>query len=188
MNLKDLGNFRIERTEDYSETEDKSYTEMIRVKGSKPELPYFKIPSHLYKYYETELALYLKDHKNYWRPLGKLLGEEIDITDEEIVLVFPVKMFSKVAEIVPFVRKRGQGNLKDDQKIKRLSRLKNTDNYPSKIEQKEPKYDLTELSRSIAPISTTHAHSALHDRLNEGDQNSGRDTAVPSACDGTDDP
>ncbi len=105
--LKQLGPYRIERTEDYDYAEDKSYAEMIRVRVSKPKPPIFMGPSHLYKYSESELALYIKDHKNLWRALGKLLREDIDIADEEIILIFQVSRFPEVAKIVPFVSKRG---------------------------------------------------------------------------------
>ena len=57
--LKDLGKYKIDRTEDYewakSTGEDLIYYEMIRVKGSKPSR-YFTVPSHLYKYGEHTLA------------------------------------------------------------------------------------------------------------------------------------
>ena len=105
--LKNLGPYRIERTEDYDQCPfDKSYCELIRVKGSRPG-PSFNVVSHVYKYSETELALYMKDKKNLWRDLGKLLNEDIDIADEEIVLRFPISKFPEVAKIVPFVKKRG---------------------------------------------------------------------------------
>ena len=104
--LKQLGTYRIERTDEYIPgCLDNSYAEMIRVKGSKSEPPFFMVPSHLYKYSETELALYLKNRKNLWRPLGKLLNQNVDISDEEIILRFPIGMFSEMAKIVPFVRK-----------------------------------------------------------------------------------
>ena len=105
--LKQLGPYRIERTGDYDYTEDKSYAEMIRVRGSKPKPPIFMVPSHLYKYSESELALYMKDRKNLWRALGKLLNVDVDVSDEEIILRFPVSKFRDVARIVPFMRKRG---------------------------------------------------------------------------------
>ena len=105
--LRDLGPYRVERTEDWNNGIDNSYAAMIRVKGSIPVPPYFMVPSHLYKYSDSELALYLKDHKNLWRKLGKLLNEEIEISDTEIVLRFPISLFQKVSGIVPFVKKRG---------------------------------------------------------------------------------
>ena len=150
MNLRDLGNFRIERTENYPEAEDKSYAEMIRVRGSGPDIPCFEMPSHLYKFSDSELALYLKDHKNYWRPLGKLLKENVSVSDEEIILRFPVKMFSKVAEIVPFVRKRGQFT---NRELARAvgSETQYKKNERHKIEQKEQKHVLTEPCQPITP-------------------------------------
>lgn len=105
LRLSGLGPYRIERSEDYDADPDRSWGEIIRVRGSKPKPPYFPSPSHVYKYSESELALYLKERKNLWRKLGKLLGERIEISDPEIVLIFPVTMFGEVATIVPFVRK-----------------------------------------------------------------------------------
>ncbi len=99
FSLQTLGSYKVERTEDYDE--------MIRVKGSKPEPPHFMAPSHLYKYSETELGFYLKERKNLWMPLGKLLNLKIDIHEAELMIHFPVSMFPKIAEIVPFVKKRG---------------------------------------------------------------------------------
>jgi len=107
--LRDLGSqYKVEKTEDWDccEGNEKSYGEMIRIRGSSPEPPYFMVPSHLYKYSETELALYMKDHKNYWRPLGKILNQNIDVHDAELVIHFSISKFSEVARVVPFVRKR----------------------------------------------------------------------------------
>jgi len=105
-----LGPYRVERSVEYiSGGSDNSYAEMIRVRGSKADPPFFMVPSHLYKYSETELALYLKDNKNYWRPLGKILNQRIDTHDAELMNHFPSYNFNEVAGIVPFVRKRGNG-------------------------------------------------------------------------------
>ena len=68
-------------------------------------MKYFTVPSHLYKYSESELGLYLRDHKRLWRPLGELMNVDIDIHDTELMLYFPKAMFPRVAEIVPFIRK-----------------------------------------------------------------------------------
>ncbi len=115
--LKDLGKYKIDKTEDYewakSTGEDLSYYEMIRIKGSKPE-KYFNVPSNLYKYSDNELALYLKDHKNYWRPLSELLNQKIDINDEEAVFKFSLDKFDDVSKIVKFVMKKGSGELSDN--------------------------------------------------------------------------
>ena len=115
--LSNLGKYKIDRTEDYgwakSTGEDLTYYEMIRVKGSKPSR-YFTVPSHLYKYGEHTLALYLKDHKNYWRQLSVLSGQEIDINDEEALFKFPVDKFGDVSKIVKFVMKKGSGKLSDN--------------------------------------------------------------------------
>jgi len=117
--LRDLGPYRVERTEDWNNGIDNSYAAMIRVKGSSPVPPYFLVPSHLYKYSDSELALYLKDHKNLWRALGGLLNVRIEISDTEIVLRFPISLFQKVSGIVPFVRKRGSGKLSSEAIAKR---------------------------------------------------------------------
>ena len=104
--LGSLGPYRIERTEEYIPgAADNSSAEMIRVRGSKPEPPHYMVPSHLYKYSEYDLGLYLHERKNLWRQLGKLLGIEIDISDPELMVHFPISMFTEVAKIVPFVKK-----------------------------------------------------------------------------------
>jgi len=105
--LGDLGPYRIGRSEEYVPGgSDNSYAEMIRVRGSKPVPPFFMVPSHLYKHSETELELYLKERKNIWRSLGKVLGEPVDIHEAELVLHFPISRFNEVARIVPFLRKK----------------------------------------------------------------------------------
>ena len=123
--LKSLGPYRIERTEEYIPgAQENSYAEMIRIRGSKPEPPVFMVPSHLYKYSESELGLYLKERKNRWRELGELLGVEIDIHDNELIVNFPISMFSKVSEIVPFVRKALRKNpLTEEEKRKMVLNL-----------------------------------------------------------------
>ncbi len=106
--LKTLGPYRIEKAEEYAPGgSESSYAEIIRVRGSSPDPPCFMVPSHLFKHSESELGLYLKERKNLWRALGKLLNVKIDISDGEIMLHFPVSLFPEVAGIVPFVRKRG---------------------------------------------------------------------------------
>ena len=106
-----MGKFKIERTIDYENARkdslDLSYYTLIRVRGSKP-VPCFEVPSHLYKYSEHELGLYLKDHKNYWGRLSKLLGIDVEISDEESVFIFPVKMFKDVSKIVRLVKSKAR--------------------------------------------------------------------------------
>ncbi|MCL4480778.1 MAG: hypothetical protein M1113_04765 [Candidatus Thermoplasmatota archaeon] len=109
FSLRELGSYRIERSEDYDTSEDKTYGEMIRVRGSKPKPPYFMVPSHIYKHSESELGPYLKDPKNTWRAISKVLDTDIDISDEEIVLHFPVSMSPKISSVIKFVKKRGSG-------------------------------------------------------------------------------
>ena len=123
--LKSLGPYRIERTEEYTPgAQENSYAEMIRIRGSKPEPPVFMVPSHLYKYSESELGLYLKERKNLWRQLGKLLGVEIDIHDQELMINFPISMFPKVDEIVPFMRKRSRKTPLSEKERERASHLR----------------------------------------------------------------
>lgn len=123
--LKRMGPFRIEKSEEYiSGGQDNSYAEMVRVKGSKPGLPPFTVPSHLFKHSETELGLYLHDRKNLWRSLAKILGLKIEISDHEIMVHFPISLFPKIAEIVPFVKKRSRKTPLTDQERKRASRLR----------------------------------------------------------------
>ena len=126
LTLSQLGPYRIEKTEeyDYAETSGKSYCEMIRVRGSASDPPYFTTQSHLYKYSETHVGLYLKDKKNLWRPLGKLLNVKIDISDEEMDFIFPIEMFPKVAEIVPFIRKKMRKTPLSKEERERASHLR----------------------------------------------------------------
>jgi len=153
--LRDLASrYKVEKTEDWDccEGNEKSYGEMIRIRGSSPEPPYFMVPSHLYKYSETELALYMKDHKNYWRPLGKILNQRIDIHDAELVIHFPISRFNEIAEIVPFVRKRGQRDLAESEKRDRRQRLGIYVRAPRKIEEKEPNLKDNEPSDAITRL------------------------------------
>ncbi len=123
--LKSLGPFRIEKSEEYVPGgQDNSYAEMIRVKGSKPEPPYFMVPSHLFKYSESELGLYLNERKNLWRQLGKLLKEHVDIHSEELMVHFPISMFPEVAKIVSFVRKRSRKTPLSEWERGRVSHLR----------------------------------------------------------------
>ena len=111
LTLSQLGPFKIEPTEDYqfaTTDEDRSYCEMIRIRGSPSDPPGFAMPSHLYKISDQKLAIYAKDKKNLWRPLGKLLNVQVVVSDEEMDFIFPVEMFSEVAKIVPLVMKRGR--------------------------------------------------------------------------------
>ena len=131
--LSSLGHYRIERSEEYDECPDgdKTYCEMIRVKGSKYGDLHFNVPSHLYKFSETELALYLKDRKNLWNALGEILNQEVDTSESEAIFIFPVSRFADVAGIIPFVRKRGRSNLSLDEKQELKNRLKS----PRKMKQ-----------------------------------------------------
>ena len=124
--LKSVGPYRIEPTEEYIPgAADNSYAEMIRVRGSKPEPPYFVVPSHLYKYSESELGLYLHERKNLWRELGKLLKARIDISDRETMVNFPISLFPDVAKIVPFVKKALRKNpLTEEEKRKIVLNLR----------------------------------------------------------------
>ena len=139
LTLSQLGPYRVEKTEEYdfAEISGKSYCEMIRVRGSISDPPGFTTPSHLYKYSETHVGLYLKDKKNLWRPLGKLLDKKIDISDQEMDFIFPVELFSEVAKIVPFIRKRGlSGNSELAIEIGRATQFKKNERH--KVEQTEP--------------------------------------------------
>lgn len=135
MKLNELGKYKIERTIDYENARkdslDLSYYTLIRVRGSKP-VPCFEVPSHLYKYSEHELGLYLKDHKNYWGRLGKLLGIDIEISDEEAVFIFPVKMFKEVSKIVRLVKSKARNTpMNENERKNAADRLAN---YTKKIQ------------------------------------------------------
>ena len=145
--LSQLGPYRIERTEEYDLCPfDKSYCELIRVKGSKPE-PSYNVVSHVYKYSENELALYLKDHKNYWRQLGDLLNEDIDILENELILKFPVSKFKEISRIVPFVRKKTRKKPMSDQE--RESRRKHMQELHHIMKQKEQDSVITGMGQAI---------------------------------------
>jgi len=154
--LRDLGSqYKVEKTEDwdYCEGNEKSYGEMIRVRGSRPEPPYFLVPSRLYKYSETKSGLYLKERKNLWCPLGRILNQRIDIHDAELVIHFPISRFNEVAEIVPFVRKRGSGVQSESFKeARRLTqfRAKNGD----KSGQNDPNLKDSEPSNAITRLDS----------------------------------
>ena len=79
--LEDLGKYKVEKTADYylarRDGIDVSFYEIIRVRGSKPE-KFFPAPSHVSKYSNNELLLYLKDHKRYWAQISKILDQKID--------------------------------------------------------------------------------------------------------------
>jgi len=114
--LKDLGSqFKIEKTEDWDhcDGDKKSYGEMIRVKGSKPvnRRGIYFMPSHLYKYSEDKLALYLKDHKKAWLKISEIIGENFkDFATDEEVFIFPIEKFTEVAKLIPFRQKRIPNN------------------------------------------------------------------------------
>ncbi len=126
--LSNLGKYKIDRTEDYkwakSTGEDLTYYEMIRVKGSMPSR-YFTVPSHLYKYGEKTLALYLKDHRRLWPQIARLLGQEIDLSTEEVVCKFPMDRYNDVAKIIKLVRSSSHKSaLSDEQRNKGIEAMK----------------------------------------------------------------
>jgi len=120
--LRDLGSqYKIDRTEDWEDCQgdEKSYGEMIRVKDSKPVFRgginaltgksnrIYYMPLHLYKYSETELGLYVKDHKSVWPKLAKITGEKYGKFDpHEEDFIFPIDKFSEVAKLIQFRQKR----------------------------------------------------------------------------------
>jgi len=120
--LKDLGSqYKIERTEDWEDCQgdEKSYGEMIRVKDSLPTYRngtspvtgkpnrIFYMSSNLYKYSETELGLYMKDHRNLWPKLAKITGENFnDFDPDEEDFIFSIKKFPEVAKLIQFREKK----------------------------------------------------------------------------------
>ena len=120
--LRDLGpQYKVERTEDWEncEGDEKSYGEIIRVKDSKPVFRgginpltgkpnrIYYMPSHLYKYSETELGLYVKDHKSVWPKLAKITGEKYGKFDpHEEDFIFPIEKYPEVAKLIQFRQKR----------------------------------------------------------------------------------
>jgi len=120
--LRDLGSqYKVERTEDWEDCQgdEKSYGEMIRVRDSKPVYRQgrnpltgkpnriYYMPSHLYKYSETKLGLYMKDHRSVWPQLAKITGEEygkFDPAEEDFL--FPIEKFPEVAKLIQFRQKK----------------------------------------------------------------------------------
>ena len=126
--LSDLGKYRIEKTDDYDLARrdglDLSYYEMIRVKGSRPE-KLFPVPSHVSKYSNNELYLYLKDHKRYWPQISKILDQKIDKDSEEAVFIFRYQEFDKIDKILHFVRKKSRNTeMNEIEKEKARSNIK----------------------------------------------------------------
>jgi hypothetical protein len=120
--LRDLGSqYKVERTEDWEDCQgdEKSYGEMIRARDS---LPTYRsgtspitgkpnrilyMPSNLYKYSETELGLYMKDHRNLWPKLAEITGENFNGFDpDEEDFIFPIEKFPEIAKLVQFRQKR----------------------------------------------------------------------------------
>jgi len=120
--LKNLGSqYKVERTEDWEdcEGEEKSYGEMIRVRDSLPTYRngtspvtgkpnrIFYMHSNLYKYSETELGLYMKDHRSLWPKLAEITGEKFGKFDpDEEDFIFPIEKFPEIAKLVQFRQKR----------------------------------------------------------------------------------
>lgn len=138
--LKDLGSYRIEQSEDYPE--DNAYGEMIRLRGSKPEPPVFMILSHLFKYSETTVGVYFKDHKHLWKSLKAkgfkdVNGHEIDIHDTETIVLVPVARFNEIRDILPLIRKKIRKTPLSDQERERVSHLRSL--RKDIMKQNEPK-------------------------------------------------
>ena len=151
--LIDLGpQYKVERTEDWEncQGDEKSYGEMIRVRDSKPVYRQGKdpltgkpnriyyMPSHLYKYSEKELGLYMKDHKDLWPRLAEITKEDFGQfdTDEED-FIFPIDKFPEIAKLVQFREKRKiseeeMKRLRENMAKVRAKRLRNTDKISGK--------------------------------------------------------
>ena len=126
--LNDLGPYKVEKAIDYGLLDDHSWETIIKVKRSHPDPPFFPSESYLFKYSDHELGLYLKDRKNAWKDLSRILHVDIDIHEPEIILVFPVSMFQEIARVIPFRKKRGSATMTDAQKHDRILRLKTSRN------------------------------------------------------------
>ena len=99
----------MEKTEEYPEIEDNTYAKMIR--GSKLEPPFFTVPSNLYKFSETALGIYFKDHKPLWKILRSkrfkdVNGHEIDMHETEAIILIPVDRFNEIQIILFLIRKK----------------------------------------------------------------------------------
>ena len=151
--LNDFGPYKVEKAIDYDLLEDRSYGYIIKVKRSHPESPFFPSESYLFKYSDHELGLYLKDRKNAWRDLSRILGIDIDIHDSEIILVFPFSMFQEIAKVIPFRKKRGSASMTDAQKHDLILRLKT----PRNGRQKEPRLNVKTSRHILHPFKTDRA-------------------------------
>jgi len=151
--LRDLGyQYKIEKTEDWEncEGDEKGYGEMIRVKGSLPTYRNGTSPltgkpnkilymsSNLYKYSETELGLYMKDHRNLWPKLAEITGENFNGFDpEEEEFIFPIEKFTEIASLIQFREKRKiseeeRKRLRENIAKVRAKRLRNRDKISGK--------------------------------------------------------
>ena len=148
-NLNDLGPYKIEKAVDYGLLEDHSLEAIIKVRRSRPNPPFFPSGSYLFKYSDKDLGLYLKDRKNAWRDLSRILGINIDIHELEIILVFPVSMFHDVSKVIPFRRKRGISSMNDFQKQDRIFRFRT----PRNGRQNESTLRDNASSHSLHPLS-----------------------------------
>lgn len=152
--LGDLGpEFKIEKTEDWQDCRgsEKSYGQMIRAKRSRDIYrnetcpitglthDQHYMPSNLYKYSETQLGLYLKDHQRIWKDIAWITGEDFsqgfDWHEEDFI--FPISKFSEVKAILDFRTKRRvteeqKEELRERIKEARLSRLEVQTKNPNK--------------------------------------------------------
>lgn len=110
--LQDLGKYKVEKTDDYDLARrdglDISYYEYIKVRGSNPEKNKFQVPSCLYKYSDSELCLYLRDHKKHWGRIAKLLSTDFDVDSEEAMFIFPFQKFNEIDKLIHFVKKKNR--------------------------------------------------------------------------------
>lgn len=56
--------------------------------------------------------------------ISKLLNVGIDVSDPEIMIHFPISLFQKIAEIVPYIKKRSSKTSSTDQERERVSHLR----------------------------------------------------------------
>lgn len=123
---------------------DSPYKEIIRVKASHPLKPVFATPSHLYKYSYFQFGLYLKDHNNLWIKLGKLLNQEVDDSDQEVIFIFPYAKFEDVSKIVPFLKNGRTEEVKLESNKKEV-KLKSTQKHTHKTMQNTSKTSIKTL-------------------------------------------
>lgn len=150
--LSDLGSqYKVEKNEDWGDCQgiEKSYGQMIRVQNSRETIrketsPITGLPhdqhytaSYLYKYSETQLGLYTKDHQRQWKDLAKITGEDFSqgFDRHEEIFIFPIEKFKDIASVLKFREKR---KVTEEQKEQLRLRMKEVRANRLEVQSKNP--------------------------------------------------